>query len=143
MRIMKLAVALLGLTLAAPAFAEEAFKVVANLEVSTESLSRAQLSDIFLKRATSWPGGGKVVPVDLGDDSRAFEAFCQAIHGKPGSLMRAFWKRVAASGRDTPPAVRNSDEEVLAFVRTTRGAVGYVSGNANTAGVKVLRVGGN
>ena len=142
MRIVKLTVALLALALAAPALAED-FKVVANLEVSAESLSRSQLSDIFLKRATSWPGGGKVTPADLGDENKAFDAFCQAIHGKPGSLIRAFWKRVAASGRDTPPVVRNSDDEMLAFVRTTRGAVGYVSAGANTAGVKVIRVGGN
>lgn len=140
MRIVKLAIALLGIALAVPAFAQD-FKVVANLEVSTESVSRSQLSDIFLKRSTSWPGGGKVVPADLAEDHKAFDAFCQAIHGKPGSLIRAFWKRVAASGRDSPPAVRNSDEEMLAFVRTTRGAVGYVSAGANTNGVKVLRVG--
>jgi len=143
MRIVKLAAALLGIALATPALAEEGFKVVANLEVSTESLSRAQLSDIFLKRASNWPGGGRVVPADLGEGNKAFDAFCLAIHGKPGSLIRAFWKRVAASGRDTPPVVRNSDEEMLAFVRTTRGAVGYVSAGANTPGVKVLRVGGN
>lgn len=140
MRILKLAAALLGIALAAPAFAEEGFKVIANLEVSTESLSRTQLSDIFLKRATTWPGGAHVVPADLGEENRAFDAFCQAVHGKPGSLIRAFWKRVAASGRDTPPAVRNSDEEMLAFVRTTRGAVGYVSAGASTAGVKVIRL---
>ena len=142
MRIVKLAAALLGIALAAPALAQE-FKVVANPEVAPDNLSRAQLSDIFLKRASSWPGGGKVVPADLQEDHKAFDAFCMAIHGKPGSLIRAFWKRVAASGRDTPPAIRNSDDEMLAFVRSTRGAVGYVSAGANTAGVKVIRVGGN
>ncbi len=141
MRIVKLVAVLLGFALAAPALAED-FKVVANLEVSTESLSRTQLSDIFLKRASSFPGGGKAVPADLGEENRAFDAFCQAIHGKPGSLIRAFWNRLKASGRDTPPVVRNSDAEMLAFVRTTRGAIGYVSAGADTAGVKVIRVGG-
>jgi ABC-type phosphate transport system substrate-binding protein len=140
MRLVKLALALLALAIAAPAVAQE-FKVIASADVSTDSLSRAQVSDIFLKRASSWPGGGKVVPVDLGEDTKAFEAFCQTIHGKPGSLIRAFWKRVAMSGRDTPPAVRGSDSEVVSFVRSTRGAIGYVSAGASTDGVKVLRVG--
>jgi ABC-type phosphate transport system substrate-binding protein len=141
MRHLSIAFAALALSIAAPAPAEEPFKVVANLEVSAESLSRAQLSDIFLKRATVFPGGGPATPVDLAEDSRTFEAFSEAIHGKPGSLVRAFWRKVAASGRDSPPAVRRSDEEVLAFVRTTRGAIGYVSAGAATPGVKVIRVG--
>ncbi len=135
------AVAALALSIAAPAPAEEPFKVVANLEVSAESLSRAQLSDVFLKRATAFPGGGPAAPVDLAEDSKTFEAFSQAIHGKPGSLVRTFWKKVAATGRDSPPPVRHSDEEVLAFVRTTRGGIGYVSAATPTTGVKVIRVG--
>jgi ABC-type phosphate transport system substrate-binding protein len=141
MRILKIGVALLALLLSAPALAEDGFKVIANLEVSSDGLTRAQLSDIFLKRATTWPGGARVVPADLAEELPAFNAFCQAIHNKPGSLIRNFWKRVAASGQDTPPTVRGSDEEMLAFVRTTRGAVGYVSAGASTAGVKTIRVG--
>lgn len=141
MKIVKLSAALIALAVAAPAVAEESFKVIANLEVSVESLSRMQLSDLFLKRASTFPGGGRAVPVDLSEDNRAFDAFCQGVHGKPGSLIRAFWKKVAATGRDAPPAVRRSDEEMLAFVRTTRGAIGYVSGAASTNGVKVIRVG--
>lgn len=140
MRIVKLTLALLALALAAPALAEEPFKVVANSEVAADSLSRSQLSDIFLKRTTTWPGGAKVVPVDGAEDSRAFEAFCQAVHGKPGSLIKAFWKRVAMSGRDTPPVVRSSDADVVTYVRNNRGAIGYVSGGASAEGVKVIRV---
>ncbi len=135
------AVAALALSIAAPAPAEEPFKVVANLEVSAESLTRAQLSDLFLKRATVFPGGGPAAPVDLAEDSKTFEAFSQEIHGKPGSLVRAFWKKVSASGRDSPPPVRRTDEDVLAYVRTTRGGIGYVSAAAPTTGVKVIRIG--
>ncbi len=141
MRHPSIVLAALALSFAAPAGAEEPFKVVANLEVSAESLSRAQLSDLFLKRTSAFPGGGPAAPVDLAEDSRTFEEFSKEIHGKPGSLVRAFWKKVAASGRDAPPPVRRSDDEVLAFVRTTRGAIGYVSAAAQTAGVKVIRVG--
>jgi ABC-type phosphate transport system substrate-binding protein len=141
MRHLSIAIALGALAIAAPAAAEEPFKVVANLEVSAESLTRAQLSDLFLKRATAFPGGGPATPVDLAEDSKTFEAFSQEIHGKPGSLVRAFWRKVAATGRDSPPPVRRSDDEVLAFVRTTRGAIGYVSASAATGGVKVIRVG--
>ena len=59
---------------------------------------------------------------------------------KPCSVIREFWKRVAMSGRDTPPAVRGSDDEVVAFVRSSRGAIGYVSSGASTNGVKVIKI---
>lgn len=141
MRIAKLALALLGFALTASALADDGFKVVANGDVPYESLSKTQLSDLFLKRTTTWPGGTAVAPVDLGEGSATADAFCRAIMGKPASVIRAFWKRVAMSGRDTPPAVRASDEDVIAFVRSNRGAVGYVSSGASTSGVKIIKVG--
>ena len=141
MRIAKLAAALLGLTVASPALAEEGFKVVAHTEVAAESLSRTQLSDLFLKRTTTWPGGGAVVPVDLDEALPAASAFSNAVHHKSVAVIRAFWKRVQMSGRDTPPTVRASDDEVVAFVRSPRGAIGYVSAGASTNGVKVIKVG--
>lgn len=141
MRNFLIAAAALVLLAAGPAAAEDAYKVVANLEVPAEALSRAQLSDVFLKRSTVFPGGGPAAPVDQTEDSKTFEAFSKEVHGKPGSLVRAFWKKVAATGRDSPPPVRRSDDEVLAFVRSTRGGIGYVSAAAPTTGVKVIRVG--
>ena len=52
--------------------------------------------------------------------------------------MAAYWQTLVFSGRDVPPVVRHSDEEVLSFVRTQPGAVGYVSAGASTEGVRVL-----
>ena len=141
MRKLLVAAAALVLLAAGPAAAEDGFKVVANLEVPAESLSRAQLSDVFLKRSTVFPGGGAAAPVDQAEGSPVFEAFSRDVHGKAGSVVRAFWKKVAATGRDSPPPVRRSDDEVLAFVRSTRGAIGYVSAATPTSGVKVIRVG--
>ena len=40
-----------------------------------------------------------------------------------------------------PPVKKASDEEVLAFVRTHSGAVGYVSTSAAADGVKILKLG--
>lgn len=133
--------ALLAVLLAAPAASAQDFKVVAHPDVPLDSASRSQVSDLFLKRTTTWPGGAKVDPVDLAEGSKTFEAFSTAVHGKAGSVIRAFWKKVTMSGRDTPPHVRGSDDEVLAYVRATRGAIGYVSAGAATSGVKVITVG--
>jgi ABC-type phosphate transport system substrate-binding protein len=140
MRALRFLLAAFALAAAVPAAAEEAFKVVVHPDAAVDALSKEQLSDVFLKRATSLPGGVAAHPVDQADGSKVFDAFCQSVHGKPGSVVRAFWKRVGASGRDSAPPTRASDEEVLAYVRANHGAIGYVSPGAATAGVKVVKV---
>ena len=45
-----------------------------------------------------------------------------------------------SSGRDTPPPVKTTDAAVLALVRATLGAVGYVSESTPLEGVKAIAV---
>lgn len=139
MRYARNLLAALALAGAAPALAAE-FNVVVNLESPVDTLTREQVSDLFLKRTTSFPGGFAAKPVDRPDGSKLFEAFCRSIHGKAGSVVHAFWTRVSASGRDSAPPVRQTDEEVLAYVRSTKGAIGYVSAGISTTGVRVVQV---
>jgi ABC-type phosphate transport system substrate-binding protein len=140
MRTANLAALLLGLLLAPLARADDGFKVVASPDVGADALSKTELSDIFLKRSTSWPGGALVQPVDQAEGIPAAEAFSQSVHHKPASVIRAFWRRVTATGRETAPPVKSRDDDVLAYVRANRGAIGYVSAGAATAGVKVIAV---
>jgi ABC-type phosphate transport system substrate-binding protein len=140
MRTAKLATLLLGLLLAPLALADDGFKVVASPDVGAESLSKTELSDIFLKRSTTWPGGVQIQPVDQAEGVPAAEAFSKTVHHKPASVIRAFWKRVVATGREMAPPVKSRDDDVLAFVRANRGAIGYVSAGAATAGVKDIAV---
>lgn len=132
---------MLALCASAAVSADAPFKVIANPDVPLDGMSRAQLSDVFLKRTTVWPGGARIEPVDLAEGSSAFEAFCGAIHGKAASVILAFSRRVTLSGRETPPHVRASDEEVMSFVRSKPGAIGYVSAGASTSGVRVIKIG--
>jgi ABC-type phosphate transport system substrate-binding protein len=45
-----------------------------------------------------------------------------------------------SSGKGAMPKMFASDAEVVAYVRNTKGAIGYVSAGAITEGVKVLDV---
>jgi len=44
------------------------------------------------------------------------------------------------SGKGIPPPEKPYDADVVAFVRETPGAVGYVSSGADTSSVKVVAV---
>ena len=132
---------LLSLTLlAAPlASAGEGYKVVVNPSNPTSSLSRTQLSALFLKK-TAWPSGQAVQPIDLAEDSAVRRAFTTAVHGRPVSAIKAYWQQKVFTGRDVQPTEESAEAAVVAFVRSNPGAVGYVTEATATGDLKVLTV---
>ncbi len=68
------------------------------------------------------------------------QAFSPDVHQKDPDQVSAYWQVLVYSGRDVPPRILKSDEEVLAFVRTNPGGIGYVSAEATLTGVKALQV---
>ena len=116
------------------------FKLVAHPSVQATSMSRAVVSAAFLKKTDKWPDGTAIVPVDQGRDSALREAFSKDVHEKSLAMIDAYWQKQVFSGRGSPPTTRNSDAEVLAFVRSTTGAIGYVSAGADTTGLKEIRI---
>jgi len=54
--------------------------------------------------------------------------------------LDTYWQQQIFSGKDVPPSNKSSDDDVIAFVKSNPGAIGYVSGSAAVAGVKVVAV---
>jgi ABC-type phosphate transport system substrate-binding protein len=136
------AVSVLALAAPDPAAAGEGYVVVVNQANPLGSASRAELSSLFLKRATKWPGGAAAVPCDLSGTSPIRKAFSQGVHGKPAWVIVAFWQQEIASGRSQPPPVCASEEAALRAVQENPGGVAYVSeGFVLPPGVKALVLG--
>jgi ABC-type phosphate transport system substrate-binding protein len=129
-----------GLLVAASASAADEVKVVVNEACSVSSLPRAEVSAMLLKKATQWSDGSPVLPVDQAAKSAVRRRFSSRIHGKEVAAVRSYWQQQIFAGRDVPPVELASDDQVLAYVRSHAGAIGYVSQSAGTEGVKVLRV---
>ena len=66
--------------------------------------------------------------------------FSELVHGRAVVTIEIYWKRMIFSGRATPPTELENDREVLAFVRSGPGAVGYVPIDALLAGVRRLEI---
>jgi ABC-type phosphate transport system substrate-binding protein len=124
--------------------AEPSFKVIVNATNPTTTLTRQQLSAMFLKETTRWAAsGGAVVPVDLAAGSEIREEFSQAVHGRSTSAIKSHWQRQIFSGRGVPPPEKVSVQEVLAFVAATQGGLAYVPGDAPMrGGIKTIEVTG-
>jgi ABC-type phosphate transport system substrate-binding protein len=136
------ALAMLAVLVLVPARAwADGYQVVANGGVGAGSLAKEVISQMFLKKVPKWPDGKAVVPVDLARTAATRDAFSKAVHGRGAAAIVSFWQQQLFSGADVPPAEKPGDTEVLAFVRTTPGAIGYVSAAASVGdGIKVIAV---
>jgi len=125
-----LAVLFLAASLAAgivpTAAADQSYRIIVNPSVKGSQIPRATLNSIFLKQAPRWGDGKLVLPVDQSFRSQVRQAFATDVHHRPLLELQIFWTRRMADGV-TPPPVKQSDEEIVAYVARTPGAIGYVS----------------
>ena len=140
-RFLSATVAAASLFLGTTAMADgSAYKVVVNAGQATQSLTRAQAAALFLKRTTAWEQGGGVVQPVMLSGGPVRDQFCSEVLGKSSAAINTYWTRLVFAGRETPPVEKGSDDEVLAYVRATPGAIGFVSAASSASGVKVITV---
>jgi len=126
--------------LVSPAVLAQGYQVIVHAGNPVESLDASDISDYLLKKRSKWPDGTSVAPVDLADDSKVREAFSLDVHKRSTDKITLYWQRQIFSGRDVPPPKLATDADVVSYVASHRGAIGYVSANARAAGVKKVEV---
>ncbi|RMH17617.1 MAG: hypothetical protein D6696_15200 [Acidobacteria bacterium] len=115
------------------------FQIVVNTRNPTSVLAKREVADIYLKKITVWEGWQEpIVPVD---NLSLFTFFSFEIFGRKSRLLDELWLRKQYRYNLDPPPRLRSNEEVLDYVRTTPGAIGYVSRDAVLGtGVKLVTV---
>ena len=134
--------ATMAATAPAPAAVEAGFVLIANAANPATSISKIDATRIFLRKARAWPGSSLAAdPVDQKESSPARREFLTAIMGKDAAGMNAYWQSQLFVGRTTPPPVKASDADVIAFVAASKGGIGYVAASAVLpATVKTLTI---
>jgi len=123
---------------ATSAFAAD-IKIIANSSVGASSVSTDELKNVFLATKSALNDGSHVEPV-LEKDGPAHEAFLKELIGKSDSAFQTYYRSLVFTGKASMPKTTASDAEMVAYVAKTKGAIGYVSASAATAGVKTLEV---
>lgn len=115
-------------------------RIVVHPGLGLSEVPRADLASIFLRRLVTWRNGVPAQPVDQSMRSEARIAFSDGVLGMSAMSVQAFWQKHLQLGVEPPP-VRASDEEVLAYVAATPGAVGYILASTMVpSGVRELAV---
>lgn len=134
--LIKLSQALCIMLLSGSALAE--VKVIVNSSVTDSSITAEQVMDIYLGKVSNLPSGRKVIPVDQPDGEVVRSEFYKKVVKKDAAQLNAYWARLIFTGKGQPPKMFTDNSEVLQKVSSNPDLVGYVSGNTNTSGVKVL-----
>ncbi len=117
-----------------------AYKVIVNASNTTTQLTRLNVGEMFLKKTPRWPGGIPVAPVEPSAKSPVRQRFTLEIYGKQVIAISSYWQQMIFSGKGIPPPEKSSDADIVAFVKETPGAIGYVWAGADTSGVKVVPI---
>ena len=137
----KLARTLFGVLVFVSASQGSAFavKVIAHSSVKVSQVTLEELKGVFLETRTSLSDGSHVEPVLLRSGD-VHDAFVRQYTGKSVAGLESYYRSLVFTGKGAMPKILKSDAEVLAYVKKTKGAIGYVSDGASTEGVKILDV---
>jgi ABC-type phosphate transport system substrate-binding protein len=101
--------------------------VVVSSQNPIETLSRAQITNIYLGRMNRFPNGNPVNPVDLSESSPARSEFYSRYLGQSPSQIKAHWSRLIFTGRGQPPPTVSSGHAMAELVAENPNAIGYLS----------------
>src|SRR5271154_178912 len=113
------------------------FKLIANPSVKADSISAGELRKVFLEENNALRDGTHVEPV-LEKRGPAHQAFLRECLGRTDDDLQTYYRVLVFTGKGSMPKELGSDAEIGAYVAKTRGAIGYVSAEASTEGVKII-----
>jgi ABC-type phosphate transport system substrate-binding protein len=133
---------LLSTVLLAPATASatEAYEVITNAAVNEKTLPKSSLRAIFGMRLHTWPDGTAIKVFVMPDDAPLHAAFSKEKLNVFPYQLRSAWDRMVFSGTGQAPETVNSQEEMLAKVAGTPGAIGYLTKSRMDGRVNVLQI---
>jgi ABC-type phosphate transport system substrate-binding protein len=102
------------------------------------ALSKNQIADIFLGRASRFPGGEQAVPIDQPEDSAARDEFYARIAGKAPAQVKAHWAKIIFTGRGHPPEEVSNGAELKKLLARNPLAIGYLERSLVDGSVKAL-----
>ncbi len=129
---------LVGLVYAGTAGAAEVV-IIGNPSLPGPNLEAKDLVRIYLGKQTRWDDNKAIVPVML-KASPVHEDFVETYLGRSPHRFVTYWRQMVFTGKGTPPRSFASEEELIAYVAATPGAVGYASATTDVRDVKVLPV---
>lgn len=112
--------------------------VVMSAKSDVSSLTKAQVSQIYLAKSDALPNGKVARPIDQADGAAARNEFYSKVANKDAAQMKAYWSQLTFTGRAKPPREATGDAGVKAILAESPTSIGYISDGAVDSSVKVV-----
>lgn len=129
---------LAAVALLTPPTASAELVVVVNARAGVAAMTRNEVANIFLGRYRAFFNGLEAEPIDVEDRNPERARFYSLLLGKNLSEINAYWSRQTFSGRVRPIARAASADEVLHWVASHPGGIGFVDASKTDARVRVV-----
>lgn len=113
--------------------------IIGNRTLPFDSLSQADLVNIFKQRKTMWDADFGV-NIALLKDGETHKQFLWTYFRKTPAQYRRYWKKLVFSGKGRTPMTFRSEKDLMAHVALTKGAIGYVAAGTKLVGVKQITI---
>lgn len=121
-------------------FADGQDIVIIGNKDAADSVTRADIKEIFLGKKTRW-NNNTALSFAVFKDEKPLAAFLKAYVGKTVSQYSSYWKIQVFNGTGRMPLFFKDKADVMTFVSDTEGAIGFVgSGKIIADRVKIIKV---
>ncbi|AOE60268.1 phosphate ABC transporter substrate-binding protein [Pseudomonas corrugata] len=112
--------------------------VVVSTASPVKALASSQVANIFLGKASRFPGGEQATPIDQAEGSAARDEFYTRYTGKSAAQLKTHWSKIIFTGRGQPPETVSNGAEVKKYVASKPGAIGYIDAREVDGSVRVV-----
>lgn len=113
---------------------------VVSPENPATTISKRELSNIFLGKTNRFPNGTPAVAIDQREGSAPRVAFYRGVSNMQPAEIKAHWSKMIFTGRGQPPMTVDGDEQVKKALASRPDGIGYIDSAAVDDRVKVLAV---
>ncbi len=112
--------------------------IIANKNVSEDSISKEAVKKIFLGKTVKWDDKSSISFVVLKED--VHKAFLKEYIKRSTSQYKNHWKMMVFTGKGRKPRAFDTEKDLVRYVAETEGAVGYVNKGTEIMNVKTINV---
>lgn len=114
--------------------------VVVSIQNPIDSLTRSELSNLYLSNDRRFPNGQPATPVDQKESSPAYAAFYAEHLEQTPAQIKMHWSRLIFTGRGQPPRSLADNEAVADFVAENDTAIGYLEDTHIDENLRVVTI---
>ncbi len=115
--------------------------LIANNSVYVDSLTKEELQRIFLGKKVRWNHNLRIqIAAHKRSGSDAHEIFLKKYMYRTSKQYINWWRRMVYTGKGVYPRFFKYEKNLIHYVETTEGAIGYISSNIPHENVKTMKI---